>query len=573
MLAEIIIRNFAIIDEVTVRLAPRLNVLTGETGAGKSIIVDALAAVLGERTSPDVVRGGESAAQIEAHFHLSPVLAARLDPLLEEQGLAGEDPRYLVLSREIRAEGRSLARVNGRLVAAAVVRQLGEMLVDIHGQTEHLSLLRVPEHLHFLDRFARLDEMRAEMARRAADVSRLRAEIAAIEENSLARERRLERLRYEVEEIESARLTEGEEESLRGERTRLANSEKLSALAGSAYEALYGGSGDTPSGADLVGQAVSWLIELERTDPDLGPLRERAETLADGLEDIARELRHYRDAVEYNPSRLDQVEERLALISNLKRKYGAGIPEILAYGQRAGAELDQLGGGEERLQELRQILAQAKDAASAVAAELSERRREAADRLASAVEGQLADLAMERARFAVGIEQVADEDGLVVNGRGLAFDRTGVDRVEFLLAPNPGEPMRPLARIASGGENSRLMLALKTVLSEADDAGTLIFDEVDTGIGGRLGHIVGEKLAGLATTHQVLCVTHLPQLAAFADVHLSVGKEIIGDRTRTAVTVLDRERRLAELAAMQGAVSPATLRSAEEMLERGRAER
>lgn len=573
MLAEITIRSFAIIDEVTVRLAPRLNVLTGETGAGKSIIVDALAAVLGGRTSPDVVRGGESSAQIEAHFELSPALAAGLAPLLEEQGLSSDDPQYLVLSREIRAEGRSLARVNGRLVAATVVRQIGERLVDIHGQTEHLSLLRVPEHLSFLDRFARLEVPRAEMARLAAEIGRLRTEIAAIEDDSQARERRLERLRYEVDEIEAARLVADEEESLRAERTRLANAEKLSELAGAAYEAFYGGSGETPSGADLVGQALASLIELERIDPELASLRERIESLADGLEDSARELRRYRDAVEYNPSRLDQVEERLALISNLKRKYGAGISEILAYARRATEELDRLGGGEERLEDLRGALAETKAKAAVVAQDLSRSRREAADRLAVAVESQLADLAMERSRFAVGIEHVPGPDGLEIGGRALAFDRSGVDKVEFLLAPNPGEPMRPLARIASGGENSRLMLALKTVLCEADDTGTLIFDEVDTGIGGRLGHVVGEKLATLAATHQVLCVTHLPQLAAFADVHLTVGKEVVNERTRTVVTALDHDRRLAELAAMQGGVSPATLQSAEEMLTRGRSTR
>ncbi len=568
MLAEITIRNFAIIDQVTVRLARRLNVLTGETGAGKSIIVDALAAVLGERTSPDVVRGGASSAQIEAHFELTPALQDRLAPILEEQGLAGDDPRYLILSREIRAAGRSMARVNGRLVSAAVVRQVGELLVDIHGQTEHLSLLRVPEHLGFLDRFARTGDLRAEMARLAGNVSRLRAEIVAIQENSLARERRLERLRYEMDEIEAARLADGEEEALRAERTRLANAEKLSELAGSAYEAVYGGSGETPAGSDLLGQALVWLIDLERIDPELAKLRERLESLVEGLDDVARELRRYRDAVEYNPSRLDQVEERLALISSLKRKYGAGIPEILAYARRASAELEQLGGGEERLEKLISQLAEAKTAAATVARQLSRRRHAAAADLAAAVESQLADLAMERARFSVGIEQEPDPDGLEIEGQSLAFDRTGVDRVEFLLAPNPGEPMRPLARIASGGENSRLMLALKTVLSEADDTGTLIFDEVDTGIGGRLGHVVGEKLAALASTHQVLCVTHLPQLAAFADIHLRVGKELAENRTRTVVAALDREERLAELAAMQGGVSPGTLRSAEEMLAR-----
>ncbi|MGI6209296.1 MAG: DNA repair protein RecN [Anaerolineae bacterium] len=568
MLAEITIRNFAIIDEVTVRLAPRLNVVTGETGAGKSIMVDALAAVLGERTSPDMVRGGESSALIEAFFELDERLATKLQPILEEQGLTGDDPTLLILAREIRAEGRSIARVNGRVTAAAVVRQLGEILVDIHGQTEHLSLLRVPEHLNFLDRYAHLGGLRAEMATLTGEANRLRAEIAAIRDNSQARERRLERLRYEVDEIAAARLAPDEEEELRTERTRLANAERLTELIGAAYDAVYAGSGETPAAADLLGQALGWLLDLERIDPSLKPERERIEQLTEGLEDVARGLRQYRDSVEASPARLDEVEERLGLIANLKRKYGSTIPEILAYAERAQAELAQLTGGEEQLAELEHRLDEVMRSAAGVAAELSRRRKEAAIELAQGVERQLADLAMERARFEVGFNHQPDEDGLEVDGEKLAFDRTGVDRVEFLLAPNPGEPMRPLARIASGGENSRLMLALKTVLSQADDTPTLIFDEIDTGIGGRLGHVVGEKLAGLAEHHQVLCVTHLPQLAAFADVHLTVGKEVRDGRTRTVVKTLSREERLAELANMLGGISPGTLRSADEMLQR-----
>ncbi len=568
MLAEIVIRNFAIIDHVAVRLTPGMNVLTGETGAGKSIIVDALNAVLGARTSSDVVRGGESTAMIEAFFELDHTLAPRLQPLLEQEGLLGDDPAYLVLSREIRAEGRSIARINGRVTPAGMVRQLGELLVDIHGQTEHLSLLRVPEHLNFVDRYGHLLGLRGQVAELVGEINGLQREIRAILENSQARERRLERLRYEVEEIVAAKLQPDEEDELRSERIRLANAERLSELANSAYEAVYASSGDSPAAADSLGRTLDWLLDLERIDGTLSPARQRAEELAAGVEDLGRALREYRDSVEYNPSRLDRVEERLSLISNLKRKYGATVPEILAYAARAETEAAELGGGEERLAELEQRLQAVQAEAASLADDLSRSRQEAAVRLAGAVETQLADLAMSRAQFRVGFTHEDSEEGLPIGDRRLAFDRTGVDSVEFLLAPNPGEPLRPLARIASGGENSRLMLALKTVLSEADDTPTLIFDEIDTGIGGRLGHVIGEKLAGLAKHHQVICVTHLPQLAAFADVHLSVGKEIVGDRTRTAVRALDAEPRLEELAAMLGGVSPGTLRSAGEMLER-----
>ena len=568
MLAEITIRNFAIIDEVTLRLAPGLNILTGETGAGKSIIVDAVSTVLGERVSQDVVRAGESGALIEAFFELNHASQAAIEPLLRAEELLGDDPACLVLSREIRSGGRSIARVNGRATAVGLVHQLGELLVDIHGQTEHLSLLRVPEHISLLDRFARLTGERARMAELVGQLQQVRAEMHALREDSRARTRRLERLQYEVQEIRDARLVLGEEEELRAERTRLANAERLIELTSSAYQAIYAAEGETPAAADLLGQSLQFLTELERIDPSLRRTREQAEALAAELEDLAHSLRQYRDSIEYNPRRLEQVEERLALIASLKRKYGATIAEIKAYGERAAAELAKLSGGEERLAELEERQAELLEQAARLASQLSDLRRQAAVRLAAEVEAQLADLAMERARFEVAFSQREAEDGLPVNGRRLAFDRTGVDHVEFMLAPNVGEPMRPLARIASGGENSRLMLAIKTVLSTADDTPTLIFDEIDTGIGGRIGNVIGEKLASLAKHHQVLCVTHLPQLAAYADEHLRVGKEVVADRTRTVVQSLTQEQRLEELAAMLGGITPGTLRSAAEMLER-----
>ena len=571
MLAEIVIRNFAIIEGVSLQLAPGLNTLTGETGAGKSIIVDALSAVLGERTSPEVVRAGESGALIEAFFELDQAIGERLQPLLDREGLTGEYPGYLILSREIRAEGRSVARVNGRATAAATVRQVGELLVDIHGQTEHLSLLRVPEHINFLDRYAHLMPLRSATSALAGELHEVRAEMRSIREDSRSRLRRLERLQYEIEEISAANLLPGEEEELRSERIRLANAEKLLELASAAYEAMYAASGETPAAADLVGQSLAWLTDLERIVPSLAPLRVRSDKLAADLEDIAASLRDYRDTIEYNPHRLEEVEDRLALIGNLRRKYGATIPEVLAYRERAQQELQRLSGGEERLAHLEAKEQSLLNELATLAHDLSQRRQEAAVRLASEVEEQLRDLAMDRAAFRVDFQHREAADGLPIEGRRLAFDRTGIDRVEFMLSPNPGEPLRPLARIASGGENSRLMLALKTVLSHADDTGTLIFDEIDAGIGGRLGRVVGQKLAQLAHTHQVVCVTHLPQLAAFADTHLRVSKEVAGERTRTTVTALSGEQRLEELAAMLGGVTPTNLRSAEELLERVKA--
>jgi len=570
MLAELTIRNFAIIDQVTLRLAPGLNVLTGETGAGKSIIVDAVSAVVGGRTSSEVVRSGARSALIEAVFELDQGTANAVTPVLEREGLTGDDPRYLILSREVRAGGRSVARVNGRTTAASIVRELGETLVDIHGQTEHLSLLRVPEHIHYLDRYAQSLPLRAQLASLVEELNRVRSQLRSLRDDSRARHRRLERLQYEMDEIKAARLLPDEEETLRQERSRLANAERLVQFADAAYQALYGGGDEVPAAYDLTSHALEWLTDLARIDSSMADARQKAEALAIELEELARTIRTYSDKIEYNPERLQEVEDRLAVINNLKRKYGANIEEILAYAERAAAELAELSDGEQRAAELEERQEALLARLSTIAKELSKRRREAAIRLAQAVENQLADLAMEHSRFEVAFSYREATDGIPIGDKRLAFDRTGIDRVEFMLAPNPGEPMRPLARIASGGENSRLMLALKTVLSQEDDTPTLIFDEIDTGIGGRMGHVIGEKLATLAKHHQVLCVTHLPQLAAFADTHVSIRKEVVHGRTRTIVSILSPDERQRELAAMMGGVSQATLRSAHEMVQRAR---
>ncbi len=573
MLAEISISNFAIIDHLRVELAPGFNAITGETGAGKSIVVDAVGSLLGGRLGLESLRTGADQAHVEGIFTLDPArIPADLERLLNEYGLEPQEGT-LILSRDVHRSGRTVARVNGRAVPVAVLQEVGQALVDIHGQSEHLSLLRTAYQLDLLDEYAGVGQLRSRVAAAVGELRRVRRDLEQlmIDERELAR--RTDLLRFQVDEIESAQLHPDEEEQLLHERNLLANAEKLAAGADAAYRALYAGRGEAPAAIDRLGEAEAVLSELARLDPSLQPHAEAVANVVYQIEEIGRAMRAYRDAVEFNPSRLQAVAERLELISMLKRKYGNSIAEIIAYGRQAAADLQALAHREERhaglLEREKEVLGQA----GALAEELSRRRREAAQTLARQIERELGDLNMRNARFEVLIEQLPSPDGVpLADGARYACDATGVDRVAFLISPNPGEPLKPLAKIASGGEMSRLLLALKTVLSDADRVATLIFDEVDVGIGGRSGRVVGEKLAGLASRHQVLCVTHLPQIACFADTHFRVAKAVVGGRARTEIKPLTEQEQVDELAAMMaGSGASATAReSAAELLRNAR---
>jgi len=574
MLAELHIENFAIIEELHLRFGPGFNVLTGETGAGKSIIVDAVSTLLGGRAETGVIRSGADEARVEGIFLLNKAMQETILPILRRDGLEGEDEETLILAREIRRGGRSICRVNGRAVTLKVLEEIGQRLVDIHGQTEHLSLLRVREHLDLLDRYGRLWPLRERVAAKVRELRQVRQELEGLLRDERELARRADLLAYQVREIASANLRVGEEEELESERARLANAERLMELADEAYRALYEGEEGQLSAIDLLGQVARNLAELERLDPGLQGQQQVAEEAACQLEELARSLRAYRDTIEYNPARLRQVEERLDLIHELKRKYGDSIAEILAFGEEAQRELEGIVHSEERVEELRAREDELLHEIGELASRLSAERRAAGDRLAKAIEAELAELGMKGARFAVAIEQEEAEDGAWVDGRRYAFDERGLDRVEFLIAPNVGEPLKPLAKIASGGETSRLMLALKTVLSAADRTPILIFDEIDAGIGGRAGGVVGRKLWSLTAEaspdgmgHQVLCVTHLPQLACYGDVHFKVAKAVVGGRTIASARALSEEERVEELAAMLGTATAVTRQSARELLE------
>jgi DNA repair protein RecN (Recombination protein N) len=458
-------------------------------------------------------------------------------------------------------------------VNLSLLEEIAQPLIDIHGQSEHLSLLQVRAHQRFLDRYAGLEAQREQVAGQVRQLRQIRQELANLQRDAQYLARRLDQLAFQVEEIQAAQLKASEEAQLNLERNRLANAEQISQLAGETYRLLVEADNDQqPSITDLLGQAARAMLGLTRLDPTLTEQQQMVENLTYQVEEIAGTLRDYSENLDFNPGRLQEVEERLSLIFSLKRKYGNSIEEIIEFGQRAQAELENISHSEERIEQLQQQEDELRHQIGQMALELSQARREAGQTLAQGVVTQLADLGMAQAKFAAELGWVDEPDGVYVatdNGpRLLACDERGIDRVEFLISPNPGEPLKPLIKVASGGETSRVMLALKTVLAQADETPTLIFDEIDQGIGGRVGGVVGRKLWALAHTggHQVLCVTHLPQIAGYGDTHYHVTKHVVGARTQTEVQTLAGDGRVEELAQMLGVASESTRQSAREIL-------
>jgi DNA repair protein RecN (Recombination protein N) len=624
MLLELSIKDFAIIESLQIRLHRMFNVFTGETGAGKSIIIDAVSALLGGKIGADFVRAGCERATVEGIFSidaLPPVSgiwqpfdadlfenshhnssfneaatmyeafdaaseqsiavdAASADArvalasLLHEYNITPEDGQ-LILSRDIFRSGRTVARINGRAFSQQVLQQVASWLVDIHGQSEHMSLLRPEQHVNFLDRYAELLPLRAQLAGKVSEWRAATRTLQALLQNEREQARRAEFLRFEIEEIEKAELQIGEIEELEQERKVLGSAERLRELCAAVYTLLSGGdvgSDDFKPALDQLREAQHSMSELTRLDPNLGEYEESLSEAMYRLEDVAGSISSYAGDIEDDPERLGEIEDRLALIARLKRKYGASIEEILQRAEEDRAELDGIIHRDETIAQLQQQDNIFRREIGQIAQQLSERRRAAAISLAVAMEEQLDDLNMKRARFLVEMEQVADEQGVPASVNDLpeqlyACDLTGIDRVQFLIAPNPGEPFKPLTKIASGGETSRLMLALKTILAAADATPSLIFDEIDAGISGRSAQIVAEKLWMLTRDHQVLCVTHLPQIAAFADTHYNVNKQIYDERTLTIVNQLRPEQRVSEIATIiAGNPTDPAKKSAEEML-------
>ncbi len=565
MLTRLKITDFAIIDHLDLDPGSGLVVLTGETGAGKSIILDAIQSILGAPVDQTMVRAGAAKARLEAWFSYAES-AKELITLLIDQELVDE-PGVVVIEREIRLEGRGAARVNGHAVSQAILREIGGYLVDIHGQSEYLSLLNTKSHLSLLDRFARDEELLSAYQLDYHHLQKIHREIRDLERLDKEAASRLELMQFQMNEIESAHLVIGEDEQLEQERSRLANAENLTLAAQEILSMLDESSQDMPSVSDQLGQARHAMQTLTRVDPSMQAASEQFESIMIEVSELAREIRQYADQIENNPKRLAETDERLALIQNLKRKHGGSIQSILEFKELTRSNLEKISRSGERLEELQKEEGSVRIKLTHFARQLTDVRTKASQALCNQVEIQLSELKMDGARFQVDIRHQTDKDGLLLqDSQTVGFDQRGVDQVEFLIAPNPGEGLKPLVKIASGGETSRLMLALKHVLAKEDPIPTLIFDEIDQGIGGRVGSIVGKKLWQLAQSHQVFCVTHLPQLAAYGDMHYRVSKHTSADRTSTRVEHLDRADRVEELAAMLGSTTDTSLKSAEELL-------
>ncbi len=554
MLSVLHIENIAVIESADILFGPGFNALTGETGAGKSIVVDAMSAVTGERTSRELIRTGAKSALVSGTF----TGAAGLT-WLTENGLAPDENGELLLQREIMPDGKNICRVNGRPVTVAQLKALGRQLLNIHGQHDGQQLLDESCHLEYLDRFGRTDASLGAYREAYAALTALDEKISALQMDESEKARRVDTLQYQINELERSELTPGEEEALNERRDILRNAADLAEAAQGAHYAL---SGDEDSAG-----AVALLMEAERAleavagvSGELDELRERLVDCRCQAQDAADTARDLSGGFEFEPGELDQLEGRLDLLYRLKKKYGNSVEEMLEYLDRCQKELDEIQFADDALLRLEAQRAKALEEARSLAQTLSRERKEAGKALEERIQRELAQLDMPKVRFRTAFEAVSGETGL---------NADGMDTVRFLMSANVGEDLKPIQKIASGGELARIMLALKNVLAENDDVGTLVFDEVDTGVSGRAAQKVAEKLCQVARHKQVLCVTHLPQLAAMADVHFSVEKGEKAGRTYTAVETLDRARRMAELARLTSGdhVTQAALDSAGELLD------
>lgn len=549
MLSLLHIENIAVIEQADISFDRGFNVLTGETGAGKSIVIDAISAILGERAYRDMIRTGTAKASVRAVFTDVPEY-----PWFSENGVE-YDPET-VIQREVYLDGKNVCRVNGSLVSVSILRKLGIQLINIHGQHDSASLFDEENHLNFLDAFADNESLRSDYAEKYQAVASLRREISDLSMDESEKLRRMETLKYQISEIEKANLQPGEDETLEQRRKILQNAEKLSSGIEEAVECLYGGD-DTDGAAGLLAQAEHALARLGRFSDSYQALHDRVADLMYQVQDAAEEVRDARDDLSYSADELEQIESRLDVIHKLRRKYGVTCEDILAYLEKAKQELDEIEFADDHLERLRGKLKKAEKAAWDAALLLRENRKDCAKRLSERILTELTQLDMPRVQFSCRFQE-------------LELTANGADGVAFNMSANAGEALKPMSKVASGGELARIMLAMKNVLAEKDQVNTLIFDEVDTGVSGRAAQKVAEKLRSVAAHKQVLCVTHLPQLAALADTHLLIAKSERQGRTFTTVTPLDFEGRKRELARIMGGaqITETTLKSAEEMLRR-----
>jgi len=555
LLDELSVKNFGIIEEINWRPSAGMNVITGETGAGKSLVVDAVEALLSGQAKEEDIRHGSDEARVEGTFHQDDgERYEALKNLLVEKGLDAADGTIL-LTCEIRRQGRTTPRVNRQAVSRALLKDIGAAMVDIHGQSEHLSLLNKSHHLDYLDAYAHTQEKRRVFAEAATALHQMEKEIQSLSRDEQELARHIELLNFQVDEIKKAELQDGEEDALQKELVILTSAEKLKAASFEIYRILYGEESamTADSALDKVNETLPLMKQIVDTDSSLQPKMVNLEEVINGLEELAREIHTYGDNLNFDPQRLEEVQNRLELLKSLKRKYGGSVNEALNYLAKAEKELTGLTSSGERKAELEAQRLELKKEMGALASRLSQDRQKAGEKLSSVVKKELAELSMGRVDFIVAITQEPAPEGIPLpDGTNYKFNNNGVDDVAFLASTNPGEPAKALDKIASTGEISRFMLALKSALAEADTIPILIFDEIDIGIGGRSGEVIGRKLWKLAQHHQVICVTHLPQIAAFADTQYRVTKQTARDRTISTIESLQGEAREKELAAMLG---------------------
>ena len=549
MLIELHIKNIAIIEEVNIEFGGGFNVLTGETGAGKSILIDSINMAIGGRANRELVRTGAEKATVDAAFEVSPSGA----DYLEGFGVEAEDG-IIVLSRELSADGKSKSRINGRIVPLSVVKEVGAKLIAIHGQMDNRGLLQPRNHIDFVDKYANNAELLAEYRGRYNKVKKIRQRLNEISTDETEKERRLDLIRFQMNEIESANLTPGEEEELEKKREMFQNLETIVSGTNSAYENLYGDM-DNTSAYDLISDAAMNLEKAAAHDESLNANLETLNSIVADVEDVSHNLKSYLDAVDYESGEIEYVEDRLSVIYDLKRKYGASIEAILEFYDNISKQANDITNMDEIIAELKDELSVEEEAMKISAEKLTQSRIAAGKKLSSKIMRELADLDMNKVKFDVRIDKTD-------------FNINGNDDLEFIISTNPGEGMKPLSKIASGGEMSRIMLAIKSILSDSDDIETLIFDEIDTGVSGRAAQKIAEKICMLSKNRQVLCITHLAQIAGMADTHFKIEKDVSRETVCTSVSKLSEDERKEELARIIGGVTVTdlTLKAAEEML-------
>ncbi len=563
MLLQLDIHDVALIEEISIELGDGLNVLTGETGAGKSIVIDSINAVLGDRVSKDIIRTGSDKAFIEAVFRVD---AERIKDILNEMGMEPEEDGTLILSREITQSGRNTCRINGKMVSASFMKAIGERLIDIHGQHDNQSLLKTENHIELLDLFAgeSIQSILREYKELLEQYRDVRARLKELSGDPGERERKMDLLRFQIDEIEKAKLKIGEEEELNRQKTLQSNAERISGILALAYDLLSSGESSGKPALDSMNEALSQLSSVSRLDNSYDDMHKRLQDIIYMADDLAADIRRSRESIEFDPAALEGIEERLDQIFRLKRKYGPGIEEIHRFCADAQKQLEDLEKSEETAKLLVQKQTELETQLYLTSCRLNSERVRAASILESRIGKQLDELEMKKAKFKVDIQFDTASGGIA----GRKYGHNGLDKVEFLISPNVGEPLKPLARIASGGEMSRVMLAIKTILAEVDSIPTLIFDEIDTGISGKAAQKVGEKLSYISNIHQVLCVTHLAQIACIADHNYLIEKIAGKSNTRTTVSLLDHGSKTKEIARLIGGeLTEASLKYAEEMIK------